>query len=243
MPRLFYLTLGFHENFAIRRLSVNGASTEDFVLAVTLSPAVSGVVKAFDSLRLYASRLGISSVELFEVPGEDVAMAIGLLVDRLTSLVARGYDPVVADLTGGSRFLTAASLISLTLISDLARVDVYLQSDTGAAWESRIPPGIMGLLREGLSREKERIVEAIRGKPGITPDEIAEATGTAPKTVRNHLSAMKSMGIVYSRGRGGGYYLTKWGELVASVAKSRERLAGTPKRGHFTRPKTSPESL
>ncbi|MEM1909608.1 MAG: hypothetical protein QXT79_09565, partial [Thermofilaceae archaeon] len=49
--------------------------------------------------------------------------------------------------------------------------------------------------------------------------------GRSLKTVRNHLSELKSMGLVASRGRGAPLELTRWGLVLAGVPRESRELA------------------
>ncbi|MEB3860434.1 MAG: hypothetical protein LRS43_04415, partial [Desulfurococcales archaeon] len=177
MARLFYFTMGFHENFALRRLASHGVDSRDSILVATLKPAIPGVKDAFESLRLYASKSGVRRIELLEVPLDPVgglASSAFFILDRLHRYVSLGYRLIVADLTGGSRPLIVASMIALIMASESADIDLWLQSDTGGSWESRMPPGIISLIKRGLSREKEALLVFLAEKPGASVEELTE---------------------------------------------------------------------
>ena len=66
--RVFVITLGYHEDHAIRLLTVCSVSKDDEVIALTAKPVVPAVRRAFDSLRTYLLRLGLKEPKLVEVP-------------------------------------------------------------------------------------------------------------------------------------------------------------------------------
>lgn len=61
----------------------------------------------------------------------------------------------------------------------------------------------------------------IAKNPGISVEGLARRLGKPAKTVKNHLSELKSMGLVASHGRGAPLEVTRWGAV----------LVGFPGRG------------
>ncbi|MEM1909651.1 MAG: hypothetical protein QXH81_08815 [Thermofilaceae archaeon] len=71
--RSFVFTLGFHEDFILRRLSRKAAQPCEKVPVLTASPVVGGVRSAFNSLVEQCGRLGLSTPELVAVDLTDEA--------------------------------------------------------------------------------------------------------------------------------------------------------------------------
>ena len=209
MGRLFVFTLGYHENFAIRRLMEHHASRGDSVLGFTLMPAAGAAERAWESLKAFASRLGLEPHGLVELDCSNLAEASLIVAARVKGL--GGY--VVADLTGGPRCVVIAVFIGL--IASGAKGEAWIQVEGGGGGEDRIPLTILRVLREGVSEARRRMLCAVARDPGIRPAELAEELDVSLKTVQNSLSELKRLGLVYQRGRGGGIYLTSWGRLFA----------------------------
>lgn len=221
--RVFVFSLGFHEDFALRRLHSHGASGGDRIVAVTLDPVVGGVARAFESIRTMASRLGLAEPVLLRVPGGDLARAVAMVAGAVRS--GGGY--VVADVTGGPRFAGLAVLLGVVFSG--VDGEVWVQSEAGGGWEARVPLGVLRLLRQPLSPEKRRLLEFFAANPGCRPEDAAAELGVAPKTVLNHLSELKRLGLVAQRGRGGGVYVTEWG--AALTLGGAGTAGGTSSRG------------
>ncbi len=207
MPRLFAFTLGYHENFAIRRLMEHHASNRDLMLGFTLKPAAGATLNAWENLRAFASRLGVEARGLIELDCMNMAEASATVKSRIESLEGR----IIADLTGGARCVVIAVLLGL--LASSAEGEAWIQIEGGEGGEDRIPLKILRVLREGVSEAKRRILAVIKDNPGIRPIEIAGELGLTQKTVQNNLSELKRLGLVSQKGRGGGLYVTSWGRL------------------------------
>ncbi|MEM3943499.1 MAG: CRISPR-associated CARF protein Csa3 [Thermofilaceae archaeon] len=210
--RSFVFALGFHEDFVLRRLSRKAAQPGERILVVTASPVVGGVKSAFGSLAEQCSRLGLAEPELVALDLSDEARALAELVSRVREL----EEPVVADLSGGMRVLCI--LILLALLVSGKRFELYVVAEGGGA-ELHLPVGVTKAL-SGLSREKIEILREIARSPGVTAEGLARRLGKTLKTVRNHLSELKRMGLVAARGRGAPLELTRWGAVLAGAPGS-----------------------
>ncbi len=208
MGRLFVFTLGFHENFAVRRMVSHSAGRGDSFVCFTLKPAAGATLDAYRSLRTFASRLGVEPGDLVELDCNDLAGSS----TRVRGIVEGHGGPVVADLTGGPRCIILAVFLGL-LVSGVDG-EAWVQVEGGEGGEDRIPLKVVGALREGVSGVKREILRLAARTPGIRPEEVAEELGVALKTVQNNLTLLKKLGLVYQRGRGGGIYTTSWGRLL-----------------------------
>lgn len=208
MARLYIITMGFHENFALRRLGQ--ASRDDRVVVVTVKPAAKTVIRAYESLKVMASKMGVSVEGLVEIDPGDVEGA----VSQILSLASRAGDGVVIDASGGSRSLVAITLMAALILSRSFRVDYYIQSDVDAEWEVRITHSHLRLVTRPLTREKKAILEAVVNRPGRPPEELARDLNMHSKTLRNHLSELKQAGLIVQRGRGSGVYPTRLARLA-----------------------------
>lgn len=216
---LVLATLGFHEHFALRRLSSLGAGRGDYIAAVTVKPPASAVMAAWESLRGLAARLGVTPLGLLEVDPRDFEGAVTEVIEWADSLAREvGAQYIVIEATGGARILTAAALLAAISLAKRYRVDYYIQSDTGEAWQVRIPGDLIGVITTPISQEKARILQTIIQRPGSTTHEIAEATGMHPKTVMNHVSKLKKQKLVIQKGRGRGLYPTSRAKLALYIS-------------------------
>ncbi|MCC6065934.1 MAG: CRISPR-associated CARF protein Csa3 [Thermofilum sp.] len=205
--RSFVFSLGFHEDFVIRRLSSLAARKGEEIVLFTGSPVVPGTRRAYTSLLDYCTRVGLEAPRLVELPLSDAPQAVSTAVRVVSGL----REPIVADLGGGMRAVVVAVL--LALMTSGKAFELYVSSEGGEAEELRIPAGVARAL-SSLSAEKREILSVIARSEGCTAEFIAGRTGKALKTVRNHLSELKRMSLVASTGRRGGYKLTSWGRAV-----------------------------
>lgn len=147
---------------------------------------------------------------LVELDYSDAPKALSQVRSELGNL----EEPIVADLSGGMRAVVVIVLLGLlTLGRDF---EVFVSSEAGEGGEVWIPAGVARAF-SSLSEEKRRILSAI-GKYGSCDAELlAKTVGVSLKTVRNHLSDLKKMNMVTSKGRRGCFELTSWGKAVAGL--------------------------
>jgi CRISPR-associated protein Csa3 len=208
--RSFVFSLGFHEDFVIRRLSRLAARGGEDVVLFTGSPVVAGTRRAHASLIEYCTRVGLSTPRLVELPLSDSSLA----VSRARSVINGLSEPIIADLGGGMRAVIVAVLIAL-FTSDKV-FELYVSSESGEAEELHIPSGVTRAL-SSLSSEKMEILNFIAKNEYSNADTIAYRLGKSSKTVRNHLAVLKKMGLVVSHGRKGGLKLTSWGKAILGL--------------------------
>ncbi len=214
--RTFVFTLGFHEDYIMRRLSGKSAQRGERILVFTVKPVIQSVRNAFRSLEGFCERVGFERPELVELDLQDTAAAVSAALR-----VISGVDGlVVADLGGGMRPLGV--VVFLALLASKVDFELYVSGEGSDVLEIYVPRGVLRALR-GLSEEKLEILRIIGESPGTSVTGIAERLKRNVKTIRNHLSELKSMGLVASRGRGAPLTLTGWGyALVGSPVSRRE---------------------
>ncbi len=210
MPRLFVFSIGYHENFAMRRLMSHHASRGDGILGFTMKPAAGAALGAWGSLRTFALRLGMTDHGLHELSCLNLAESSATVRSMVEDA---GYGAVVADLTGGPRCVVVSVLLGL--LASGSEGEVWVQMEGGEGGEDRIPLSILRVLRRGVSEAMRRMLSTIKESPGMRPQELAEELGLSLKTVQNSLSELKKLGLIYQKGRGAGVYLTNWGRLFA----------------------------
>jgi len=203
--RRFIVSLGFHEDRAIRRLMESSASRDDEVFVVTAS-TVPAVVAAFNSLAGFCRRVGLPEPKLVEVPPR---LYEGVAV--LAELIGSSPGPVVLDLSGGMRYLAVLGVLALFLTG--RRATVYVQPESEGE-ELVIPESVINLAYEPLQELELSVLRLVAEREGITVEGVAELTGRSPKTVANAVSRLQKLGLVARRGRAGGVYLTEVGRLA-----------------------------
>ena len=130
---------------------------------------------------------------------------------KARAVVARLPEPVVAELGGGMRYLLVVVFTALLL--EHKSFELYVAHEGGAS-ELYMPSGVLRALR-GLSEEKMKLLKAIAARPGSSVETLARMLDKSPKTIRNHLTELKKMGLVASSGRGAPLRLTTWGKALA----------------------------
>jgi len=208
--RSFVFTLGFHEDFVIRRLSNLAARGGEEIVLFTGSPIVSGTRRAHASLIDYCTKVGLSTPQLVELPLSDSSLA----VSKARHVVGGLPEPIIADLSGGMRAVVIAVLIALFTSGKV--FELFVSPESGEAEELWIPAGVARAL-SSLSSEKREILSFIARNEYCDAEAIAHRLGRSSKTVRNHLSELKKMGLVASQGRRGGLKLTSWGKAILGI--------------------------
>jgi CRISPR-associated protein Csa3 len=224
--RLFVFTLGFHEDFAIRRLTSSAAGRSDAVLCATIRPVASATFRAYNNLVSFASVSGVRVLRLLDVDPGDPASAVASIMSEVLNV--GGVKNVIFDVSGGSRGVTTPAVLAALLLPSLGyNVDIYVSSDGGDVWEARIPSSFLKLLTLNISQQKLEMLRVLRENQGLTAEEIAAKLRLHEKTVKNKLAELSREDLIARRGRGGGVYLTQWGNLVAFIASATaERAAG-----------------
>jgi len=224
--RLFVFTLGFHEDFAIRRLTSSAAGRSDAVLCATIRPVASATFRAYNNLVSFASVSGVRVLRLLDVDPGDPASAVASIMSEVLNV--GGVKNVIFDVSGGSRGVTTPAVLAALLLPSLGyNVDIYVSSDGGDVWEARIPSSFLKLLTLNVSQQKLEMLRVLRENQGLTAEEIAAKLRLHEKTVKNKLAELSREDLIARRGRGDGVYLTQWGNLVAFIASATaERAAG-----------------
>jgi len=204
--RSFLFTLGFHEDFIIRRLSFCSARRGEDIYVFVNKPVVGGVVKAFDSLSFYCRRIGLSIPRMIELDLSDPANAL----IYACKVISKIPTPVVVELGGGMRSLVI--LVFLAVLNSCRDFELYVSVEGTEDIEIHFPRGFTKALK-GLSFEKRMILSTMHRFGRIRVEDLARVLGKPVKTVRNHLSELKRMGLVVSSGKGAPLRLTRWGEI------------------------------
>ena len=221
MARLFLLTLGFHENFAIRRLTKNSSGGRDVVLLLSIQGPAKAVLTAYESVKGFASRMGLVVRDLYMIDPEDLASSVvGLLGEVVSLMKGYGLRDVVIDATGGVKPLAIASLMLGMILSSRYgySVEYYIQSETSMEYEVRLDERMLRVFSLKLSRDEARILKGVLEHPGVSAGQLAGLIEVNYKTLLNRLGKLKKLGLVYQKGRGGGIYPSPWARIALALA-------------------------
>ena len=205
----YVFTLGFHEDFAERRLYVTKANRKDVIVLFTCKPAVGAVLRAYEGLKLRITSLGLKTPKLVEINCENPAEAIS----EARKIIRQLPEPIIADLSGGMRI--AVILVYTALLMENKVFELKMQSESEPAIHMEIPYPILKLIKNPLSKEKQQIILETMRNPGITVKELAEKLGKKEKTIANHIAELKKHQLVVQKGRYSGIYPTKWAKIAA----------------------------
>lgn len=210
----FVFTLGFHEDFIIRRLHASRAEAGDKIIVFTVKPASGAPLKAFSNLETYCLRIGLQRPVLIEIDvrERDFTEILGDVLEVVLGL----EEPVVADLSGGMRILVIAIYTAIMISRKKA---VVMVSPEGEAIEHRIDIEDIRILDTELTEEKREILEIIEKNPGTTIPEIARTLEKSEKTITNHVNTLKKQRLVAAKGKRNNLYLTKLGQIKLRIEK------------------------
>ncbi|MEM0473018.1 MAG: CRISPR-associated CARF protein Csa3 [Sulfolobales archaeon] len=204
----FIFTLGFHEDFILRRLASERAQPGNRIVVMAAKPLTGASRGAFQNLTAYCVRTGLSEPELVEIaPGDFTTMlqAASETIDRLE-------EPLIADLSGGMRILVVVVYTAIITSGKRYRVYIVPEAQDQSAQIEIETTHIEALTKE-LPEEKTKILETIVRNPGITIPQLARITKKSEKTIANHLTELKKLNLVITRGKTNNIYPTKLGEL------------------------------
>ncbi|MEM1622683.1 MAG: CRISPR-associated CARF protein Csa3 [Sulfolobales archaeon] len=207
--RLFIISIGFHEDRAIRRLMESSATRGDRVYLIAAS-RTQAVLRAYESLASICRKLGLPDPELVEVP-----MGLYDGIARLLSILGSAEGEIVLDLSGGMRYLVAYALVALFISGRSATV--YVQPESGEGGDVVIPAKLFSIARDPPKGVDLLVLRAVYDTEGSTVEELSRSTGRSAKTVANSVSKLAKMGLVVRRGRRGGLYLTELGRLAVKL--------------------------
>ncbi|MEM2288511.1 MAG: CRISPR-associated CARF protein Csa3 [Sulfolobales archaeon] len=207
--RVFIISIGFHEDRAIRRLMESSATKGDRVYLITAS-RTQAVLRAYESLVALCRKLGLPDPELVEVP-------TGLYdgIARLLSVLSSSDSEVVLDLSGGMRYLAAYALVALFISGRSATV--YVQPESGEGSDVVIPAKLFSVARDPPKGVDLLVLRAVHDLEGSTVEELSKSVSRSAKTVANSISKLTKMGLVVRRGRRGSLHLTELGRLAVKL--------------------------
>jgi len=208
--RSYVFTLGFHEDFVVRRLHGTHVSPEDHLLAITVRPVSKGTMKAFQALQAYCTKLSLREPELLELEGSNLFSFVEQILSKVRSL----QEPLIVDISGGMRALGVSTLIAVLASGKDADIYVTLENEEGELYFSTRE---FRALASGVTKERYILLSEVSRNPGITVDELAQKLGKTKKTVLNYVTEMKGDGLLTQRGKSAGIFLTKLGEIVVKA--------------------------
>ena len=218
--KLFILTLGFEEKFAVRMITRHGLDEGDSLIAIT-GPRVEKVERTIVYLhefisKYYSGDVHFSVREISPQDGFDemVLEVVNILLDE-----GKKYDRVIVNLSGGMRVICLATFMASLLVAPLLskKLQVELETEDSSAFVI-IPSGLLNLPRSlseiRLEETVFRILQLLMNKE-YTAAELAKTIGKDVTTIRRHLAKLRESGLIVSNGaRPAKYRLTSQGRLV-----------------------------
>ncbi|MBW3582597.1 MAG: MarR family transcriptional regulator [Euryarchaeota archaeon] len=136
--------------------------------------------KARSAVAKYCSEL--------DIPFESVAVDAFDLIDSATRIQGvvrkRGQEDAVFNVTGGTKVLTAAAILTCILEGMPA---VYIHETTG----EEIPLPLITVAYKRLLSDKQRqVLEHVAAHPGCTQAELREALGVTKPTISHHVQGL-----------------------------------------------------
>ncbi|MCD6348542.1 MAG: CRISPR locus-related DNA-binding protein [Candidatus Korarchaeota archaeon] len=196
MSMVLILTLGFDERFCYRALLRHDVREGDRILIFT-GKLVERTEKAYKMIeefirKSYGNRV---AVDLVELDPTNPIRSIELVIRTLKSLPDVKW---IVNLSGGMRFVVLTVIFSLLMIrKGNIQLEVETEDLSGLV---TIPPAILTLVTQGMTKEKVRVLEMISG--GLTDvKSIASKLGKSRSTVRKQLQHMQELGLVRVRRR------------------------------------------
>jgi CRISPR-associated protein Csa3 len=212
----YIFTLGYHEDYIIRRLHMNKADASDKIYVVTVKPLTGTSLKAFDNLEAYCMRLGLQKPVLVEIDVRSEGREFLDLLDELIDVVLYAEEPLVIDVSGGMRIL-GLTLYTAALVTG-KRAVLYISPENEPI-EYRIDLEEIKTLATELTEEKKQVIEAVLRNPGTTIPEIAKELNKSEKTITNHINTLKKQRLVAAKGKRNNLYLTKLGKIKTKIMK------------------------
>jgi CRISPR-associated protein Csa3 len=191
--KVFIITLGFDEKFALRCLFRNGVEEGDRVILLASSDD-NRVKSAFENVRRIVEKTfeGEIKVELEKVNVRNFTEAVKYVKKIID---ACGSSSIVLNLSGGMRALVITAFMSCLLSeSKSVKVEVELEDFSGVV---EIPASIPGSFKSiaRLSKEEREIVEKLKEKPS-SAKELSKLLGKDESTIRRSLYRLEELCVV-----------------------------------------------
>ena len=208
--KLLLASLGFDEKFILGALGDHKPCKLVAIALDTGGDAWARVEKAFTQLQLFSSSLG-ARAELVRIPyrGESLPKLIWLL-KRVLSEKLKGYDEVVASLTGGPRLLVIALYTALIGLGQQGSVRNVLLRIEGKGFNAPVEEPLENTELDELSRELLRALISYSEKGlELDPGEAARLLGIAKSTAYKKLRQLAAQGLAEYNPITGRYRATK----------------------------------
>ena len=210
--KLLLASLGFDEKFVLRALG-DHKPCKLVAIALDTGDAWARVEKAFAQLQLFSSSLG-ARAELVRVPyhGETLPKLIWML-KRVLSEKLKGYNEVVASLTGGPRLLVIALYTALTGLKQQGSIGNVLLRIEGEGFNALVEEPLENLEIAELDELSRKLLRALisYSEKGLElgPGEAARLLGVAKSTTYKKLRQLVAQGLAEYNPATGRYRATK----------------------------------
>ncbi len=209
--RTFIITLGYHEDYILRRIHENHATPNDTIIILAPQNPQPLTQTAIENLKAYTKKLQLPPPQITKINTEDTALAL----TQLTQTIAKQTPPIIIDLTGGPKTLAILTLLATIITRKPATIHIQPTPENPAP--THIPQEIIELTHNPLTHEKQRILQTIIENPGITIQELAQQHQKTPKTIKNYTTLLKRYHLVIQKGRKAALYPTKWAKIATQI--------------------------
>ena len=213
--KCYVITLGFHEDVALRRLLKYSNIKRGDKIILFSGSLIDAVKEAYDSLKLYLSKIGVESQQLVSIDPSKPEEAIPRIIEELKECRDK---KIITELGGGQRGVGMLILLSLLVLG--YKFDLHSQIE-GTKHSTDIPWEIIQALKEIPKKEKDKHLLKLINNNELTIKEIAEEIGVSEKTVSNRITMLRKMGLISKRGRGNPK-ITTWGRTLVKIIESLE---------------------
>ncbi len=211
--KCFAITLGFHENIALRRLLKYSNLKRGDKIFLFSGSTIDAVMEAYESLNLYLSKIGVEPSRLVSIRVNEPHDSIISIVEALKPCRNK---LIIAELGGGLRGV--GMLLLFTLLSLDYKFELHSQIE-GSSKSVDIPWNIIDSIKSIRTNRKDAdILLKLLDVPGLSIKELAMELETNEKTIANRVSRLRKKGLIEKRGRGSPR-LTLWGESIARILK------------------------
>ncbi len=196
MPTALIATLGFDERFCYRAILRHKIKEGDKIILFT-AEIVDKVEKAYEWIRklIHTSYGDSVDVELIQLDIKDLEGSIKKVLEKIGEL--EGFRTIV-NLSGGMRALIIIVLLACVMASPRSlKIEVEKEDLSGVV---EVPCELLNLIKLRLGEDRLEILKSIKEGIGDVKS-ISKRLGKDKSTVRRHLSALESMGLIEAKKR------------------------------------------
>jgi len=225
LSRLFVLSVGFEEKFAVRTLTRHGLDIGDKLVLVT-GPRVEKVDRTISFIQDFIEKYYGRGIELkvFELDfKEGFIYPVTRLVEFLMNWGSK-YSSIIVNLSGGMRAVVLTLALTSMLVSCKIKGKLLVELETeDSATLLKFEEGLLGLpvilseLEIRGTKALSEILNVLRSR-ALTVVALAQLLEKDPSTIRRHLLRLERLGIVQATPlRPRSYTITPLGRLLLTL--------------------------